>query len=366
MERSARQARALPAQARLRGHPGARRRRGAERARGRRASSSRSTTRRACTGTCASSTTARSRPGRSRTGCPRSPKDNRLAVHTEDHPLEYLDFEGEIPKGYYGAGTMRDLGPRHLRGAQVATTRKVEVDASTASACSGRYALFPIDKGEDPKNWMIHRMDPPADPDARADAGEDRADARPPRARCRADDERWAFEIKWDGVRAIALLASPGRLRFAGRNLQRHHAALSRAARGSTARSSYAQRGPRRRDRRLRRRRPAELRRAAAADAPRPPRARCGGCRASAPVAYMIFDLLWLDGHSLMELPYARAPRAAGRARAHRRRAGARRDHVGGHGAARARGDRAAGPRGRRRQAAGLPVRAGPAQPRRG
>src|SRR6516165_11526911 len=39
-------------------------------------------------------------------GIPADPKDNRLAVRTEDHPLEYLDFHGEIPKGEYGAGTM--------------------------------------------------------------------------------------------------------------------------------------------------------------------------------------------------------------------------------------------------------------------
>jgi bifunctional non-homologous end joining protein LigD len=39
-------------------------------------------------------------------GIPFDPHENRLAVHTEDHPLEYLEFHGEIPKGEYGAGTM--------------------------------------------------------------------------------------------------------------------------------------------------------------------------------------------------------------------------------------------------------------------
>src|SRR6266516_824298 len=39
-------------------------------------------------------------------GLPRDPARNHLAVHTEDHPMEYADFAGEIPAGEYGAGRM--------------------------------------------------------------------------------------------------------------------------------------------------------------------------------------------------------------------------------------------------------------------
>src|ERR671933_1422921 len=40
-------------------------------------------------------------------GIPFDPKRNHLAVHVEDHPLDYIDFTGEIPQGEYGAGAVK-------------------------------------------------------------------------------------------------------------------------------------------------------------------------------------------------------------------------------------------------------------------
>src|SRR5579884_3038751 len=97
-------------------------------------------------------------------GIPPDPAENRLAVRTEDHPLEYLEFEGEIPRGQYGAGTMRiwDRGTFEVHKWE---ERKVEVTFH-GERLSGRYGLFPIGRGGEAKeDWMIHRMDPPADPD---------------------------------------------------------------------------------------------------------------------------------------------------------------------------------------------------------
>src|SRR5688572_22013483 len=137
-------------------------------------------------------------------GIPADPGRNGLAVRTEDHPLEYLDFEGDIPEGEYGAGTMRifDRGTYELH-----KWREKEVMVTLhGERIRGRYVLFPTSG----KNWMIHRMDPPEDP-TREPMPESIAPMLARIGPLPPDDGRWAYEVKWDGIRAIGL-AEGGRL----------------------------------------------------------------------------------------------------------------------------------------------------------
>lgn len=133
-------------------------------------------------------------------GVPWNPKENRLAVHTEDHPLEYLDFHGEIPAGQYGAGRMSiwDRGTYELE----KRADDEVVFTLHGSRVQGRYALFPMDE----RNWLIHRKDPPQDPTRRPLPD----GLRPMRARPGAlpDGDGWAYEIRWSGARV--LLTSDG------------------------------------------------------------------------------------------------------------------------------------------------------------
>jgi len=145
-------------------------------------------------------------------GIPEDPAENRKAIHTEDHPLSYLDFEGTIPAGEYGAGEIHvwDTGTYEAE-----KFREDEVIVVfRGERLTGRYALFRTGG----RDWMIHRMDPPADP-GREPMPERLVPmlARP--GEVPADEEAWAFEVKWDGVRAL-VYSEPGRIRLASRNLR--------------------------------------------------------------------------------------------------------------------------------------------------
>ena len=202
-------------------------------------------------------------------GVPTDVAHNRLAVHTEDHPLEYATFSGSIPRGEYGGGDM------FIWDAGTYETEKWRDDEVIVvlhgEQAQGRYAL--IQTGG--TNWLLHRMKdqspephdygpgvrvrpvpagvhpPPATrpalgprvlPGADLEAAGDRADAgcsgdrgrrrrdrwwpggvrgRPSPPRRTGAPRRgrlvpsehggaaagWRFEAKWDGIRAIAAVA---------------------------------------------------------------------------------------------------------------------------------------------------------------
>ncbi len=230
-------------------------------------------------------------------GLPHSPGENRLAVNTEDHPLEYLTFHGEIPKGEYGGGKMTiwDHGTYETLKWE---PKKIEVALrGEEGLAEGRYALFPT-KGRD---WMIHRMDPPADPD-RQPIPERIAPMLATLATEIPTGDGWAFEIKWDGVRAIAY-SEPGRLRFESRNLREITAAYPELSKLNRALSHHSavldgeivafDENGRPSFGRLQHRMHVSSESAARRLAK------------TNPVVYVLFDLLWLDGHSLMDLPYS-------------------------------------------------------------
>ncbi|MBU3061299.1 ATP-dependent DNA ligase [Nocardia sp. NEAU-G5] len=140
-------------------------------------------------------------------GPPTSTSENRLAVHTEDHPLEYLDFHGAIPKGEYGAGEMTiwDTGTYETE-----KWRDDEVIVRLrGTRLDGRYALIQTNGNQ----WLMHLMKPePAAPQPIPDGK--RGPVEFPRGLTpmlatpgdvtTLDAGEWAFETKWDGFRLIA------------------------------------------------------------------------------------------------------------------------------------------------------------------
>ncbi|HEX6230057.1 MAG TPA: DNA ligase D, partial [Solirubrobacterales bacterium] len=157
----------------------------------------------------------------------------------------------------------------------------------------GKFALFQA--GDSAKDWLIHRMDEPAEPMPER--------LKPMMARLSelpADEENWAYEIKWDGVRAIAH-SSPGELRLQSRNLKditarypelrqlnRRLGSHSAILDGEIVAFEEGKPSFERLQRRMHLAREAEIRRLAKSE----------------PVSFQIFDLLYLDGRSLLDLPY--------------------------------------------------------------
>jgi bifunctional non-homologous end joining protein LigD len=142
-------------------------------------------------------------------GLPDTPSRNHLAVHTEDHPLEYATFEGEIPRGEYGAGTMSIWDRGHY---EVEKWSDTEVKfVLHGSRAQGGFVLFQTDG----RNWMIHRHGAPSsvtDPVPTSIEPMLAVQGSLP-----ASDEDFVYEVKWDGARAL-VFSEGGRLHIKSRN----------------------------------------------------------------------------------------------------------------------------------------------------
>ena len=140
-------------------------------------------------------------------GMPPLPGIKRLAVQTEDHPMEYLTFDGKIPKGQYGGG---DMWIYALGKYQVTKEKKDGFYFRLSSKeMNGEYRIYKIKQ----KEWLLERVDMPQvnflqDPIGPMLSGSASA---PPLG----DD--YIFEVKWDGIRALIALEE-GVVRIRSRN----------------------------------------------------------------------------------------------------------------------------------------------------
>jgi bifunctional non-homologous end joining protein LigD len=137
-------------------------------------------------------------------GVPLEPGQQHLAVHVEDHPLDYATFEGEIPKGEYGAGTVEiwDNGTYELVEEKKNGGLTVRLHGKRLE---GTWALVPAHLSGDEKNWLIVRKRDETEPAPRKPTR-----YTPMLATLAEEVPRgagWAFEVKWDGYRAIATVS---------------------------------------------------------------------------------------------------------------------------------------------------------------
>lgn len=140
-------------------------------------------------------------------GLPPRPGIMRLAVNVEDHPLEYVNFEGAIPKGEYGGGMMW----KFAQGRYHITKQKEDgfYFRLQSRELNGEYRIhrtkenqWLLERVDNPQvDWLIQKIDPMLA----------RPTTKPPKS---AD---YLFEVKWDGIRALVTLED-GKVRIRGRN----------------------------------------------------------------------------------------------------------------------------------------------------
>jgi bifunctional non-homologous end joining protein LigD len=170
-------------------------------------------------------------------GPPTTPGEKRLAVHVEDHPLEYGNFEGVIPQGNYGAGEVSiwDRGQFTVEEPPDAAAQLARGDFKfylEGNRLRGRYVLVKMKSAERGNEWLLICKQAPAEgrdsqPKDSSVAGVTGPGALPGAVAAAMPTQirvalatlekesfygpPWIFEIKWGGVRAVVWVSGGGK-----------------------------------------------------------------------------------------------------------------------------------------------------------
>lgn len=224
---------------------------------------------------------------------PREKGEARLAIHVEDHPIEYGEFSGTIPAGNYGAGEVRifDSGTYEVleQGPGKLTLRL------DGGRLKGEWHLNRTDVKDGKEQWLaiLSRWDGPL---PESPPAPEPMLASP--ARNAFDDDGWIFEFKWDGVRALGVCTAETMLISRRRRditatypelggLHDRLVALDAVVDGEIVALSDGRPSFERLQSRMNLQNPRDIEREAA----------------RTPVTYVVFDLLYLDGHDLSSEP---------------------------------------------------------------
>jgi DNA ligase D-like protein (predicted ligase)/DNA ligase D-like protein (predicted polymerase)/DNA ligase D-like protein (predicted 3'-phosphoesterase) len=140
-------------------------------------------------------------------GLPPRPGIKRMAVNTEDHPLEYTNFEGTIPKGEYGGGDMWIFA----RGKHEITKEKKDgfYIRLQSRELNADYRMIHTKN----RDWLVERVDPP-----QVDWLTDPIEPMLAQIRDKPfDSPDYIYEVKWDGIRAMISL-DEGKITIRSRN----------------------------------------------------------------------------------------------------------------------------------------------------
>jgi bifunctional non-homologous end joining protein LigD len=219
-------------------------------------------------------------------GVPLEPGQQHLAVHVEDHPLEYATFEGEIPKGEYGAGTVEiwDEGTYELLDEKKDGGLTVRLDGKRLE---GTWALVPAKLSGDPKNWLLLRKRDESVRPARTPGTYE------PMLATLAEEvptgSGWLYEVKWDGYRAIARVAGGDATLTSrrGNDLTARFASVRRGVEAAVRTPDCVLDG--------------EV--CALDERGRSSFSAMQQGKPGTPIVYYVFDVLEMDGEPLLELP---------------------------------------------------------------